>query len=47
MPAEVQDEIEKCGEIFDKHFTENNTDYYALDEAVVAALDFADTQAGQ
>ena len=47
MPAEVQDEIDECGEIFDKYFSENNTDYYALDEAIGAALESADTLAGQ
>lgn len=47
MPAEVQDEIEECGEAFDNYFSENNTDYYALDEAVTAALEAANTQAGQ
>lgn len=47
MPADVQDEIQKCGEIFDKFFDENNADYYALDEAVSAALEAAAAQAGQ
>ncbi len=47
MPAEVQDEIDECGEKFEKYFSENNTDYYALDEAIYAALEAADTQAGQ
>ena len=41
MPADVQDEIQKCGEVFDAHFNENNADYYALDEAVSTALEAA------
>ena len=47
MPAEVQDEIDECGEVFDKFFSENNTDYYALDETTSAALESAATLAGQ
>ncbi len=47
MPAEVQDEIDECGEVFDKFFSENSTDYYALDETTSAALEAAHTQAGQ
>lgn len=41
MPADVRDEIQKCGEVFDNHFNENNADYYALDEAVSTALEAA------
>ena len=47
MPAEVQDEIDECGEAFDKFFSENNTDYYALDETTSAALEASATLAGQ
>lgn len=47
MPAEVQDEIVECSEIFNNFFSENNTDYYALNDAIHAALEAADTQAGQ
>jgi len=47
MPAEVQDEIVECDEIFYNFFSENNTDYYALNDAIHAALEAADTQAGQ
>ena len=47
MPAEVQDEIVECDEIFGKFFSENNSDYYALNDAIYAALEAADTQAGQ
>lgn len=47
MPAEVQDEIVECDEIFYNFFSENNSDYYALNDAIHAALEAADTQAGQ
>ncbi|MBO5376989.1 MAG: hypothetical protein J6A41_01225 [Ruminiclostridium sp.] len=47
MPAEVQDEIDECSEIFYNFFSENNSDYYALNDAIHAALEAADTQAGQ
>lgn len=47
LPAEVQDEIVECDEIFYNFFSENNTDYYALNDAIHAALEAADTQAGQ
>lgn len=46
MPAEVQDEIDECGEIFYNFFSENNSDYYALNDAIHAALEAADTLAG-
>ena len=47
MPAEVQDEIDECSEIFYNFFSENSSDYYALNDAIHAALEAADTQAGQ
>ena len=46
MPADVQDEIRECSETFNNHFSENNTDRYALDEAINAALEAANTLAG-
>lgn len=47
LPADVQNEIQESGELFEEYFSENNTDYYALDEAVTSALEAANTQAGQ
>ncbi len=47
MPADVQDEIRECSETFNNHFSENNAEYHALYEAVIAALEFALTQTGQ
>lgn len=46
-PADVQEQTKEYSETIDAYYNEENTEYYALYDAVCAALDFADTQAGQ
>ena len=47
IPADVQEQTKEYSETIDAYYNEENTEYYALYDAVCAALDFADTQAGQ
>lgn len=44
-PADVQEQIKKCSEIIDNYFNEENTEYDALYNAVIAAYEFATAQA--
>lgn len=46
-PADVRSQIEKYSEIIYNYPSEDNTEYFALYNAVITALDFADAQAGQ
>ena len=46
-PADVQEQTKEYSETIDAYYREENTEYYALYDAVCAALDFADAQAGQ
>lgn len=46
-PADVQEQIEKCSEIIDNYFNEDNAEYDALYNTVIAAHEFAAAQAGQ
>lgn len=44
-PADVQEQVKKCSEIIDNYFSEENEDFDALYDAVVAAGEFAEAQA--
>ncbi len=46
-PADVQKLTKEYSETIDAFYNEDNTEYYALYDAVCAALDFAESQAGQ
>ena len=46
LPPDSQEQIMECDEILNNFFSEDNTEYYALDEALNAALESADTLAG-
>lgn len=46
-PVVVQEQTKEYSKTIDSFFNEENTEYYALYDAVCAALDFADAQAGQ
>lgn len=44
-PADVQEQVKKCSEIIDNYLSEENEDFDALYDAVVAAGEFAEAQA--
>ncbi len=47
MPAAAQKKIQECQKTIDAYYSEDNIEWDALYNAVCAALDFADAQAGQ
>lgn len=46
LPADVQRQIQECSDTINTLSNEENPEFYALDNAVCAALDFVDQQAG-
>ncbi len=46
-PVDVQEQVKKCSETIDNYFSEDNTEFDALFNAVTAAYEFAAAQAGQ
>ncbi len=47
MPADAQKKIQECQKTIDAYYSEDNSEWDALYNAVCAALDFADAQSGQ
>ncbi|MBQ8170834.1 MAG: hypothetical protein IJZ95_02465 [Oscillospiraceae bacterium] len=47
MPADAQNKIQECQKTIDAYYSEDNSEWDALYNAVCAALEFADAQAGQ
>lgn len=47
LPADVQKRIQECSDTFNTFYDEENPESYDLYNAVSAALDYANTQAGQ
>ena len=47
MPADAQNKIQECQKTIDAYYSEDNSEWDALYNAVCAALDFADSQAEQ
>lgn len=47
MPADAQKKIQECQKTIDAYYSEDNSEWDALYNAVCAALDFADAKAGQ
>ena len=47
MPADAQKKIQECQKTIDAYYSEDNSEWDTLYNAVCASLDFADAQAGQ
>ncbi len=47
MPADAQKKIQESQKVIDAYYSEDNSEWDALYNAVCAAIDFADAQAGQ